>query len=410
VSAGPPAVTGIGLVTPIGADPGAFWSALVEGRNGAAGVRSFDTAGLPHRVGCEVRSFDLPPAARRRILGGRCTELAAAAALQAVEGAGLAAAIRGTRDTAVVVGTTMGEVTQFEQDRAAHADREPSPEDVHSLAHRPPDVIGRSIARIFDLGGPLLTVPAACAAGAYAIGIAASIVARGEAVRALAIGCEAFSRLAFVGFSRMRAMSPDLCRPFSLGRPGLLLGEGAGALVIESAERARSRGAEVLAHVEGFGLSCDAFHVTGPDPRGAGALRAMRQALARAGVSPAAVDYVNAHGTGTPLNDRMESLALRELFGADLDGVPVSSIKALTGHMMGAAGAVEAIASLLALRHGTAPPTWNFVERDPDCDVDCVPNRPRPMRIGRVLSNSYAFGGNNASLVLAAPGAERGGR
>jgi 3-oxoacyl-(acyl-carrier-protein) synthase len=197
----------------------------------------------------------------------------------------------------------------------------------------------------------------------------------------------------------MHAMSADVCRPFSRQRPGLLLGEGAGALVIEPEDARISQGPP-LAYVDGFGLSCDAHHITGPHPEGGGAARAMQDALRRARLDPDQVDYVNAHGTGTQLNDRTESLAIHRVFGARARGVPVSSIKALTGHMMGAAGAVEAIASVLSMRHGVIPPTWNWLGPDPECDVDCVPNEPRPAVLRHVVSNSYAFGGNNASLVL----------
>ena len=392
-------VTGVGLVTPIGSDPDTFWRSLLDGRSGAGPVRSFDTTGLPSQVGCEVASFSLEGRLREGLLGGRCTRLAVAAVERALADAGLAD-LRGAPDVAVVVGTTMGEVTRFERDRAAHPDDEPDAADVASLAARPLDVMARSIATARDFGGPLVTVPAACAAGTYAVGLAASLVERGRVRTALAVGCEAFSRLAFVGFSRMRAMSADACRPFSRERPGLLLGEGAGALVLEAEGSVRARGGRALARVEGFGLSCDAHHVTGPHPEGAGAVRAMRDALARAGADPRSVDWVNAHGTGTPLNDRMETQAVRAVFGDRR--VPVSSIKALTGHMLGAAGAVEAIASVLALRRGAIPPTWNWLGPDPDCDVDCVPNEPRRASLARVMSNSYAFGGNNATILLGA--------
>jgi len=400
-----PWVTGIGLVTPIGADPETFWDSLIEGRSGAREIRSFDTSELPSHIGCEVEDYDVSPRIRSVMLGGRCTELAALAAVQAAERSGLEHRLHGARDVAVVVGTTMGEVVQFEQDRAKHPSDEPTPADIRSLVHRPLDVMARSIARIYDLRGPVVTVPAACAAGTYAVGMAASLVARGEVRAALAVGCDAFSRLAFLGFSRMRVMSSDCCRPFSRGRKGLLLGEGAGALVVESETSGRARGAEPLGFIDGFGLSCDAHHVTGPHPQGAGAARAMQDAIARARIDPSQVDYVNAHGTGTPLNDRMESLALRATFGDRIGEVPVSSVKALTGHMMGAAGAVEAVASLLAIRHGVIPPTWNWEEADPDCGVDCVPNAPREQPVRRVLSNSYAFGGNNGSLLLSTPAA-----
>jgi 3-oxoacyl-[acyl-carrier-protein] synthase II len=259
-----------------------------------------------------------------------------------------------------------------------------------------------TIARMLRVRGPVVTVPAACAAGNYAIGLAASLIERGEAKAAIAIGCEAFSRLAFVGFSRMRAMSAETCRPFSQNRPGLLLGEGAAALVLESEAAARERGAEAAALVSGFGLSCDAYHITGPRQDGAGAVAAMTRALAEARLAPADIDYVNAHGTGTALNDKMESVAVRAVFGGGSRRVPVSSIKALTGHTLGAAGAIEAVASVLAMRRGVIPPTWNWTAADPECDIDCVPNEPRPAVLRHVLSNSYAFGGNNSSLVLSA--------
>jgi 3-oxoacyl-[acyl-carrier-protein] synthase II len=398
-----PCVTGIGAVTPIGGDAASFWSSLISGRNGARPVVSFDTSSLPNHNGCEVENFRLAPALAASLLGGRCSELALAAADQALAASGASARYEGTDQLGVVVGTTMGDVTQFEQDRILHAGRPADTADVRTLAGRPLDVMARSIARHWSLEGPVLTVPAACAAGSYAIGFAASLVERGEVRAALAVGCEAFSRLAFVGFSRMHAMSPDLCRPFSAGRPGLLLGEGAGAVMIERWEDVRASGRPGMGFVDGFGLSCDAYHVTGPHPEGEGALRAMQDALSRAGVRPAEVDYINAHGTGTALNDKVESLAIRRLLEGQARSVPVSSIKALTGHMMGAAGAVEAIACLLAIRHGTIPPTWNWTAPDPECEIDCVPNEPRRAELRHVLSNSYAFGGNNASLLLSAP-------
>jgi 3-oxoacyl-[acyl-carrier-protein] synthase II len=395
----------MGVVTPIGSDLDAFWASLLTGMTGAAPVASFDTAALGVKVGCEVRDGGLPADLRPHALGGRTTELALLAARQAVEAAGLKSTLPGDPDAAVVVGTTMGDVHGFEQARGARAERDPGPEELGLLARRPLDVIGRSIASLYGMTRPAVTVPAACAAGGYAVGMAASLVARGRARAVVAVGAEAFSRLAFVGFARLGAMSPDVCRPFSRGRAGLLLGEGAAALVVESDASARARGAEIAGYVSGFGLSCDAFHVTGPHPEGLGAARALKDALKRARLDPDAVDYVNAHGTGTPLNDKVESLAIRRVFGERGARLPVSSIKALTGHMMGAAGAAEAVASLLAIRHGVVPPTWNWVERDPDCDIDCVPNEPRRADLKHVVSNSYAFGGNNASLVLSAPSA-----
>ena len=398
-------ITGIGLVTPLGSDPEVFFSGLLEGRSGVAAVRSFDTSALPNHVGCEVGDLAVPDGIRDRILGGRCCEFAAIVADQALKNAGLDGRYDGTGDLAVVVGTTMGDVSRFEQERAAHPNNPADDADVQTLLSRPLDVMARTVAGIYGLSGPVVTVPAACAAGNYALGLAASILERGEAKAAIAIGCEAFSRLAFVGFSRMRAMSGDACRPFSLGRPGLLLGEGAAGILLETEAVARARHAEPLAFLSGFGLSCDAFHITGPRQDGAGAAAAMEQSLRRAGLAPTDIDYLSAHGTGTALNDKMESVAIHKVFGDRARRVPVSSIKALIGHTLGAAGAIEAVASILALRHGVIPPTWNFVEADPECDIDCVPNEPREAKLRHVLSNSYAFGGNNSSLVLSAPSA-----
>jgi 3-oxoacyl-[acyl-carrier-protein] synthase II len=335
-------ITGIGLVTPLGSDSDSFWTALLEGRSGARIVRSFDTSGLPNHIGCEVPDVRVPNELRPYLLGGRCCELAVVVADQALRHAGVDRLYDGSADLAVVVGTTMGDVAQFEQDRARHPEVPADDVDVATLADRPLHVMARTVAGIYGLRGPVVTVPAACAAGNYALGLAASLLARGEAKAALAIGCEAFSRLAFVGFSRMRAMSPDACRPFSRGRPGLLLGEGAAAVLLETESSARERQADPLAFLDGFGLSCDAFHITGPRQDGAGAAAALEQALHRAGLGPEDIDYLNAHGTGTALNDRMESVAIHRVFGDRARRVPVSSIKALTGHTLGAAGAIEA--------------------------------------------------------------------
>jgi 3-oxoacyl-[acyl-carrier-protein] synthase II len=398
-------ITGIGLVTPLGSDPEVFFAGLLSGRSGVAAVRSFDTSALPNHRGCEAGELVVPERFRERVLGGRCCQLAAIVADQAVRNAKLEGRYEGTGELAVVVGTTMGDVSRFEMERAAHPEHPADDADVEALGSRPLEIMARTVAGMYGLSGPVVTVPAACAAGNYALGLAASLITRGEAQAAIAIGCEAFSRLAFVGFSRMRAMSGDVCRPFSLGRPGLLLGEGAAGILLESESAARARGAEPLAFLDGFGLSCDAFHITGPRQDGAGAAKAMERALRAAGLSPTDIDYLSAHGTGTALNDKMESVAIHNVFGDRARRVPVSSIKALIGHTLGAAGAIEAVASILALRHGVIPPTWNWEKADPECDIDCVPNEPRKATLRHVLSNSYAFGGNNSSLVLSSPSA-----
>jgi 3-oxoacyl-[acyl-carrier-protein] synthase II len=266
----------------------------------------------------------------------------------------------------------------------------------------PCSVIAHNVAAAFALRGPNATIPTACAAGNYAIAHAVELLRSGRADVAVAGGTDAFSRSAFTGFSRLLAMSPDFCRPFDRNRRGLLLGEGAGVLVLETLAGALRRGAEPRAEILGYGLSCDAFHITGPHPEGEGAQAAMMAALAAASLSPRDVSYINAHGTGTAHNDRIETMAIEKVFGERAHDIPVSSIKALTGHVMGGASAIEAVACVGAIQRGTVPPTWNYETPDPECDLDYVPNAPRAVEVRVAVNNSYAFGGNNASVILGA--------
>jgi 3-oxoacyl-[acyl-carrier-protein] synthase II len=244
-------------------------------------------------------------------------------------------------------------------------------------------------------------IPTACAAGNYAIGYGFDAIRAGRAEVMLAGGADAFSRITYMGFARLGAIAPDRCRPFDRDRKGMVPGEGAAILVLEPLSAALARGAHVYAEVLGYGVSCDSHHMTAAHPEGDGAIRAMQAAIRESGVSIADVDYISAHGTGTPTNDRVESLAVRKLFGARAPEVPMSSIKSMIGHTMGAASAIEAAVCALALDTGWVPPTMNFVEPDPDCDLDYVPNCARKVDPRLILNNAYAFGGNNASLCLA---------
>ena len=244
-------------------------------------------------------------------------------------------------------------------------------------------------------------IPTACAAGNYAIGYGYDAIRSGRAKMMLAGGANAFSRITYMGFSRLGAIAPKRCQPFDRNRKGMVPGEGAGLLVLESLEMARSRGAEIYAEVLGYGVSCDSHHMTVAHPQGDGAIRAITAALKESGVSTGDVDYISAHGTGTPTNDRVESLAVRTLFNGHAASIPMSSIKSMIGHTMGAASAIEAAACALALSTGWVPPTMNYEEPDPECDLDFVPNRARRLDPRIVLNNAYAFGGNNASLCLA---------
>lgn len=398
------AITGLGAVTPIGSTVESFWSALLAGHNGCRRVTAFDLAGQRTEIGCEVPGFDH---ARRPWpgphAGGRATALAAAAAAEALAQAGLA--IDAPERVGVCIGTTMGEIRILEEylecEVRPRKGAAPSP-----LADYPCFVIAAGVAARFGLGGPNLMVPDACAAGNYALAVARDLILDGEADAMVVGGVDPYSRIAHTGFNRLLAVSPDLCRPFDARRHGIIPGEGAGILVLESERGARKRGAEILAFLLGCGLTNDAGHITNPDPSGAGLARAIAQALAESGIAPADVDWISAHGTGTPANDLAETRGIKRAFGDRARAVPVSSIKSMIGHTMGAASALEAVAAVMAIRTGAIPPTINYEHPDPGCDLDCVPNRFRRGEVRIVLSNSMAFGGNNACAVFAHAGDE----
>ena len=356
-----PVVTGLGVVSAIGSGVGAFWDALLSGRSGVAEVSSFDTSAFPSSIGCEIAGFDAGDAGTLRQPPGRAASLAAAAAEEALADAGVSTAERA--HAALCLGTTMGESCWIESwpgdDLAAGVDRVP----IEELLRSAPERVGADAAALTGVGGQVTVIGGACAAGNFALGRAADLVRLGRADLVLAGGADAFSRVAFTGFARLGALAASACRPFSADRDGLVLGEGAAVLVVESREAAEARGADPLARIAGFGLSSDAFHIVAPEPTGAGAVRAMRAALREAGREPRHVEYVCAHGTGTEANDRAEVAAASAVFGQAT--VPMSSIKALTGHALGASSALEAVACVLALEHQTAPPTWNFGRPDP---------------------------------------------
>ena len=384
-------ITGLGLITPAGSDLERFWSRVLYGPSAVAPVTSFDTQGFRNTVGCEVKDFTGTTQ--------RATKMAIAAALQAKTSSGLEESLPPPDRVGVTIGTTLGEALSIEQ-----VDLPERSESLGSRASVFLDVstaeISYAVANQVNARGPVRAVPAACAAGNHAIALGFELIRRNRADVVFAGGAEGFSRLAFIGFSRLHAMSPDLCRPFDRNRKGLLLGEGAAVLVLEDYECARRRGAKMWAEVIGYGLSCDAYHITTPHPGGDGAALAMIRALKYAGVSPEEVDYINAHGTGTKQNDAAETLATKKAFGAHAYRVPISSTKAVIGHAMGAAGAIEAVVCVLALARGIVPPTHHLEEQDPECDLDYVPREPREKLLSIAMNNSYAFGGNNASLLL----------
>ncbi len=392
----PVVVTGIGLVTAVGRGLDA-WQSLLAGRNAIRPVVSFDTSRHDVHLGGEITDFD-PPSDLADC--GRATALAIVAARMALIDSDSATGFN-PRRAAVVLGTTSGEPQFVERLEDRRASGNPIEEALRALASQyPSHTMPARIARDVGFQGPAFTIPTACAAGNCAIAAAVDLIRRGRAEIALAGGADAFSRITFTGFARLGAIAPERCQPFDKHRKGMVPGEGAAMLAIERASRARRRGARVYAEIAGYGLSCDAFHMTGGDPTGSGAVRAMEAALADAALAPESVSYISAHGTGTPVNDRIEAVALSRVFGEALQRIPVSSIKSMIGHTMGAASAIEAAACVLAAHDDVVPPTMNYETPDPECRLDCVPNRARAHTVRVAMNNAYGFGGNNASLLI----------
>jgi 3-oxoacyl-[acyl-carrier-protein] synthase II len=397
------AITGIGVITPVGSGRQRFWDALLAGASGIKPVESFDTSVFAVHLGAEVPEF-IPQAHLRRLnpeTTGRASQFAVAAARMALRDAGLDAERLDRRRTGISMGTTSGEplyIEEYNNIRNAGGLRA-IPADM--MPRYPCHVIPTHVAIEVGVQGPCLMIPTACAAGNYAIGYAFDVIRTGRANMMLAGGADAFSRITYMGFARLGAIAPERCQPFDRDRKGMVPGEGAAVLVLEPLQAALARGAIVYAEVLGYGVSCDSYHMTAAHPQGDGAIRAMGAALKESGVSHDEVGYISAHGTGTPTNDRVESLAVRKLFGKRASRVPMSSIKSMIGHTMGAASAIEAAACALALNTGWVPPTMNYEQPDPECDLDYVPNQCRKIDPRIVLNNAYAFGGNNASLCLA---------
>jgi 3-oxoacyl-[acyl-carrier-protein] synthase II len=402
-------VTGAGLVTPLGVGVEESWRALLARKSGAGPITSFDASDLPVRIACEVPDFEpgdfLP--AKEVSRTDRFTQMGVAAASMAWDSAALDGKVEQAR-AGVIVGSGIGGLTTILDEHSAFlrgGARRVSPFTIPKLM---PNAAAAAIAMKLRLSGTNYAPASACATGAHAIGEAFHTIRQGRADAMLAGGSEAgIVPLAMAAFARMGALSrrnddPEkACRPFDSKRDGFVMGEGAGVLVLEEATFAQRRGAPVLAEMVGYGASADAFHVTQPDPEGYGAALAMREALQDAGAAPESVDHINAHGTSTPYNDRIESVAIKSVFGVEAKRIPVSSTKSQTGHLLGAAGAVEAIFTFLALRDSVVPATINLDEPDPECDLDYVADGPRELTMRLALCNSFGFGGQNACLAFA---------
>lgn len=404
-------VTGLGVVSPIGTGTDDFWAGLISGRSGAGPISSFDASDLPVQIACEIDDFeatDFVPA-KEAARTDRFTHLALAAASLAVEEAGFVDTGFDPARTGSIIGSGIGGLQTIVAEHLALIARGPRAVSPFMVPKLMPNGAAGQVAMRFGLLGPTYAVSSACASGAHAIGEAVRQIRHGTADVMLAGGTEsAMTPLSVAAFARMGALSKrnddpaTASRPFDSGRDGFVFGEGAGILVLESRSSAERRGAEVLATVAGYGASCDASHVTQPDPEGKGAVRAMREALRDAELSSDAIDYINAHGTSTPMNDRIETLAIHDVFGVEAKRIPVTSTKSQTGHLLGAAGAVEAAATVLILNAGVVPQTINLETPDPDCDLDYVTDGPREQAMTYGLSNSFGFGGQNACLVFKA--------
>jgi 3-oxoacyl-[acyl-carrier-protein] synthase II len=396
-------ITGMGVVSSIGVGVDEFASGLMAGRSGVSRISAFDTAGFDRIHGCEVRRFEADEHIERLDAAalGRASQFSVSAAALAVRDAGLSPDALAGHRVLVSVGTTDGESQDLDRVTETCVQHGKHAVPTAVLARIPPGRLSATVVHELNLRhAEAVTIPTACAAGNYAIGYAYDVLRLGEAQYALCGGADAMCRKTFAGFYRLGTIAPEVCQPFDADRQGILTGEGAAILMLETLDNARRRGARIYAEVLGYGLTCDASHPVAPDR--ASIAECMRRAHRNAGVTPSGIDLISAHGTGTQANDLTEAAAIREVFGAAPP--PTTAIKSMLGHTMGAASALGAVACAVAIDHGFIPPTMNHRHTDPGCDIDCVPNTARPARLRVVQNNAFAFGGNNAILVLGAMG------
>jgi 3-oxoacyl-[acyl-carrier-protein] synthase II len=398
-------VTGLGTLNAVAQDVPEFARALQDGRCGIGPVTVFDTTDFRTHTGGEVKHFNptetIPPEFSLKRMS-RSDRLAFAAVLEALTDAGLMPVPQALREkTAVVIGGGAGGMLECEAVYGDYLKNDGRSSRLSQFASFCCASSADHIAAKLGLMGPKTTFMTACSSGATAVGYARDLICRKMADVVVAGGTEPLCRITYAAFNALQAVDESFCKPFDKNRRGLSLGEGAGIVILESLEHARRRGAFIHGEVLGYGVSCDAHHMTAPDPEAGGAVRCMQAALRDAGVRAASIDYINAHGTATPANDVMETRGIKTVFGRRADTVPISSTKSMIGHTLGAAGAIETVACLLAITQDFIPPTIHLTEADPECDLDYVSEGSRPAEVNIVLSNSFAFGGNNTSVVLA---------
>ncbi len=402
-------ITGLGCITPLGLDVQTTWSNMLAGKSGVGPITHFDASNFKTKIAAEVKGFDgvamFGTRDVRRI--DRFCQFAMAAARQAIQDSGLTITDDNRDRIGVLVGSGIGGLTTLFDQITIFFDRGPSRVSPFVINMMIPDSAGGAIAIDMGLHGPNYAITAACATGAYSIGEAAETIRRGAADVMLAGGSEAvIVPITLAGLNVMTAISthnedPERAsRPFDAQRDGFVMGEGVAVLVLESLEFAQARGARILAEVTGFGATNDAFHITAPPEKGEGAAACMALALKDAGLTPLEIGYINAHGTGTILNDKSETAAIKTVFGEQAYRVPISSTKSMIGHLLGAAGAVEALICVKVLQDNILPPTINYENIDPECDLDYIPNTARQATVTHIMTNSFGFGGHNATLII----------
>ena len=408
-------ITGLGLVTPIGNTVADTWSALMDGRNGIDYIKKFDTKRFSVKFAAEVKDFDplkfIAKKEARKM--GAFIHYAIAASVEAIQDSGIKLTDEGkfqsdiSENTGTYISSGIGDFWAIEREHSKLLDEGPDRVSPFFIVSAIVNLAAGQVSIRFGAKGPNSATATACAAGAHAIGDSFKIIQRGDADVMICGGAEsAITPMSVAGFASMRALSTrnddpqHACRPFERDRDGFVIGEGAGILILEELGMAKKRGARIYAEIVGYGMAADAFHLTMPDETGSGARRVMQKTIEDAGVRPDQIGYINAHGTSTPYNDKFETLAIKDTFGEHAYKLAVSSTKSMTGHLLGAAGGIEGVFSVLAIHRNILPPTINYVNPDPDCDLDYVPNEPREAVVDYVLSNSFGFGGTNAALLF----------
>ena len=402
-------VTGLGAMTPLGNDVPSYWDSIVNGRSGVGRITQFDPSPYTSQIAGEVRDFDpspfIKPKDARRM--ERFVQFSIVASEEARKDAGLDMAAEDPDRVGVLIGSGIGGLNVIEKQHAVLMERGPSKVSPFLIPMLITNMASGHVSIRLGAQGPNLCIATACATATHSIGEAARIIASGDAEVMITGGTEsATTPLGLAGFCALKALStrndaPERAsRPFDAERDGFIMSEGAGIVVIEELEHAKKRGARIYCELAGYGLTADAHHMTAPAPGGAGAARCMKRALCSSVLNPDDVDYINAHGTSTRLNDKFETAAIKTVFGDHARRLPVSSTKSMVGHLLGAAGGVELIAAVLALQKGVIPPTINYENPDPECDLDYVPNTARELEVNVAMSNSFGFGGHNATLLI----------